>query len=313
MSETESRRSEMSWVRSRLGALREEFAGEEDEDGTGDEDGEAGAVVNAVDGIGAVAASGDGEGEGTESIADEGGGESEEEEENAARSGETEEFPDGEGDHDVALERADAAAGFFDAEKAAGDGDEVAALFGGVAHPLQGFDDEAGVAQHEPGHDGVFLRARPRDRDEEEEDGKGEVSQPRCAAEEIDDRECHNNSAHGGEGGDHAPVGVGEEDGLQGGQQESGEGEKAEGGDFSSGGYRCGRRAVRPAAGEKKNRKNRDEGAVAVLGVERPFPPIGAEDEEPREREGGNPPPKGGRERAVGGGGRHGKTIRAET
>ena len=265
------------------GLSGEELAGEEDEGRAGDEDGEAGAVVDLVDGFTAGFAGGDGEGERAYGIAAERCGEAEEEKKDPARDGETEKFSDGEGDHDVALQGTDAAARFLDAEEAAGDGDEIAALLGGVAHPMQGFDAQSGVVRHEPAHDGVFLRTRPRHGDKKEEDRKGEVFEPGCAAEQVDQAECHSDAGDGGEGGDHAPVGVGKNHGLQRREKEGGGQEADEGDGAARGGGGSGRRSVGPAAGEKKDGEDGDERAVAVLRVERPFPPVGAEDEEPGE------------------------------
>ena len=255
-----------------------------------------------IDGFGAGFAGGDGKGEGPDGVAAEGSAEADKKEEDAARNGEAEEFADGEGDHDVALQRTDAAARLLHAEQAAGDGDEVAALLGGVTHPMECFNAEPGVMRHEPTHDGVFLRTRPRHGDEEEKNGEGEVLEPRRAAEEIKQAECHSHSGDGSKGRDHAPISVGKNHGLQRGEEEGG-GEKENDGDGSaSGGRRGGSGAVGPAAGEEEDGENGDECPVAVLRIERPLPPVGAKGKEPAEDERGNPPPKGG-----GGGVRQGR------
>ena len=90
---------------------------------------------------------------------------------------------------------------------------------------------------------------------------------------------------------------------MQGGEGEGGEDEGRKGKNFSNARDRGGGRAVGPAAGEEGERDERDKGAVAVLGVERPFPPVGAEDEEPREGQGRGGPPDGGGGLAEFGGG----------
>ncbi len=137
--------------------------------------------------------------------------------------------------------------------------------------------------RHEPAHDGVFLRTRPRHGDKKEEDGKGEVFEPGCAAEQVDQAECHSDAGDGGEGGDHAPVGVGKNHGLQRREKKGGAEEESNRDGAAGGGGRRGCWAVRPAAREEENGEDGDERAVAVLRVERPFPPVGAEDEEPGE------------------------------
>ena len=162
---------------------------------------------------------------------------------------------------------------------------------------MECFNAKPGVVRHEPAHDGVFLRTRPRHGDEEEKNGEGEMFQPRCAAERINETECHSHSGDGGKGRDHAPIGVGKTYGLQRGEKKRcGEKENDRDG-AADGGRRGGSGAVGPAAGEEKDGKDRNECAVAVLRIERPLPPVGPEHEEPAEDKCGAPPPKGGRER----------------
>ena len=182
---------------------------EEEEEEIGAEGEEAGGIVPAMGGGEPGAGREGAEEDGAQAIGEEGERDAAGEQGAAGGEAEVVQLTEEPSHHEGRLEGTDAAAGFLDAEGAAGDGDEVSAADGGDAEPMQDFERNGSIGRHENGRGGFLEETWPGGGSEEEEGRTGKVLQPGFSTGGGEVLPAGEDGKEGESDADEPPLGIG--------------------------------------------------------------------------------------------------------